>query len=561
MTAGIRVSCCFLFFTFLCSTYFVQAQEFPENYLKSAMDIIFIKPDSSRLFAEKALALAQERENDTLVARAYFIIGTTEGVQGHYSKAQEHLVKALTTFEKFNLVSRASSCIANIANILNAQERYHDAIVYIQRAMVLDNQLNDQESVALDYLDIGISYRHWGKLDSALYYLDKSKRYAEDKNLSNEKFVTSPKDGIIANADLHIACIYTKQAKYEQARYLLQQATPVLNRMKDEYGILSALQSQAELELRTGLYAKAIMLATEGLQRSRNLNMNDLSKDFLKVLTESYQAQHQYDKALDYYKAYKAATDSIFNTEKARIVAELQYSYETEKKDKQITLLSEEKERKNFVIIIISVAAVALTFLVITILLSKKLQTLRYKEQEANLKAMNEKSGREKVELEAAKSREEEKNMRLQLALESSERELATKASYIQHKNALLEELQYEIAKLSEQADQKQQPQINELKNTLAQARLLTEEDWEQFRTEFEKVHPGFFSKLRDHFVDLTPAETRLMALTHLNLGTKEIASMLAVSDQTVYKTRQRLRVKIGRSAERGLSDLELKNS
>jgi DNA-binding CsgD family transcriptional regulator len=88
--------------------------------------------------------------------------------------------------------------------------------------------------------------------------------------------------------------------------------------------------------------------------------------------------------------------------------------------------------------------------------------------------------------------------------------------------------------------------------------KLLTEDDWSQFRVIFDKVHPGFFNRLREQFYDLTPAETRLMALTHLNLGTREIASMLGVSDQTVYKTRQRLRAKIGMSAEKGLDDLEL---
>jgi tetratricopeptide (TPR) repeat protein len=558
MCAGFRGCLSFsLLFSFF-SIHLLQAQEYPENYLKAANEIIFIKPDSSRLFAEKALALAQGKENDTLAARAYFIIGTTEGMQGHYSKAQEHLVKSLTIFEKYNLIKRQASTIANIANIINAQERYGEAIEYLKRAMALDNKLNNQESVALDYLDIGITYRHWGKADSALYYLKRSAIHANEKNLSNENFVTSSKDGIIASSDLNIACVYISQGKYGEARQLLKQASPVFKQIKDEYNVLNALRSQAELESLTGAYDKAIALATDGLKQSRDLNTDEVSRDFLKVLADTYEAQHQYNKALEYFKQYKTATGSIFNAEKARIVAELQYSYETEKKDKQIILLNEEKERTNFIIIIISVTVVALVFLVVTIFLSKKLQRIRFREQEANLKALHEKSEREKIQIEASKSKEEEKNARLQLALESSERELATKASYIQQKNSLLEELQREITKLSEQSDQKQQPQINELKNSLAQARLLTEEDWEQFRIEFEKVHPGFFTKLRNHFYDLTPAETRLMALTHLNLGTKEIASMLAVSDQTVYKTRQRLRLKIGRSAEKGLSDLEL---
>jgi lipopolysaccharide export system protein LptC len=264
--------------------------------------------------------------------------------------------------------------------------------------------------------------------------------------------------------------------------------------------------------------------------------MDEIITSLLEIIADSYSAQHRYAEALKYYKDYKVLSDTIYNAEKARIVAELQYAYEAEKKDKEIQLLKKEEERQRIVIILISVAALAAISLVVVLFLSKKLQAERHRAREAHLEVEHEKA---------------------QLALASSQRELVATTSFLQQKNKLLEALQEEVASLSAHADQSQQARFADMTHALTQAKLLTEDDWEQFRQRFEKVYPGFFFRLREQFYDLTPAETRLMALTHLNLSTREIASMLGVSDQTVYKTRQRLRAKIGRSAEMGLRDIE----
>jgi len=74
---------------------------------------------------------------------------------------------------------------------------------------------------------------------------------------------------------------------------------------------------------------------------------------------------------------------------------------------------------------------------------------------------------------------------------------------------------------------------------------ILTEEDWTKFRSLFEKIHPGFFIKLKDKFPDITLAEQRMAALTRLRLTTKQIASMLGISTDSVHKTRQRLRQRL----------------
>jgi hypothetical protein len=47
----------------------------------------------------------------------------------------------------------------------------------------------------------------------------------------------------------------------------------------------------------------------------------------------------------------------------------------------------------------------------------------------------------------------------------------------------------------------------------LSHQTILTEEDWEKFKTLFEKIYPGFFLKLKEMVPDITAAEQRMAAL------------------------------------------------
>jgi ligand-binding sensor domain-containing protein/DNA-binding CsgD family transcriptional regulator len=79
----------------------------------------------------------------------------------------------------------------------------------------------------------------------------------------------------------------------------------------------------------------------------------------------------------------------------------------------------------------------------------------------------------------------------------------------------------------------------------LYRSQILTAGDWENFKTLFDRVHPGYMPQVMYRYPQLTPAESRLVMLTKMGLSTAEIAAMVGVSTETVKKTRQRLRKKL----------------
>jgi len=78
----------------------------------------------------------------------------------------------------------------------------------------------------------------------------------------------------------------------------------------------------------------------------------------------------------------------------------------------------------------------------------------------------------------------------------------------------------------------------------------------EKFTTLFEKIYPGFFINLKEKVNDITLAEQRMAALTRLHLTTRQIASILGISPNSVNKTRQRLRQRLNLELETNIEDI-----
>jgi DNA-binding transcriptional regulator YiaG len=85
---------------------------------------------------------------------------------------------------------------------------------------------------------------------------------------------------------------------------------------------------------------------------------------------------------------------------------------------------------------------------------------------------------------------------------------------------------------------------------------LLTEEQWINFKTLFDKVHAGYLQRLKEKIPGISPAEIRLMALAKLKLDTKEMASSLGVSTNAVRNVWFRLKKKIDLPEDATWNDL-----
>ncbi|HET6722151.1 MAG TPA: hypothetical protein VFH07_05350, partial [Chitinophagaceae bacterium] len=128
--------------------------------------------------------------------------------------------------------------------------------------------------------------------------------------------------------------------------------------------------------------------------------------------------------------------------------------------------------------------------------------------------------------------------------------QLKTFTGSIIEKTNLIEKLEMQVK--GKESTSEQQAIISEL----SQQTILTEDDWQKFKSLFEKIYPGFFMKLKEKLPEITLAEQRMAALTRLQLTTKQIASMLGISVDSVHKSRYRLRQRFNVGTEGNLDEL-----
>ena len=69
--------------------------------------------------------------------------------------------------------------------------------------------------------------------------------------------------------------------------------------------------------------------------------------------------------------------------------------------------------------------------------------------------------------------------------------------------------------------------------------------NWDDFKFHFEKVHQGFFARLKGKYPALTLKDQRLCAYIHLGLATKDIAGLINITPESAEIGRIRLRKKL----------------
>ena len=80
----------------------------------------------------------------------------------------------------------------------------------------------------------------------------------------------------------------------------------------------------------------------------------------------------------------------------------------------------------------------------------------------------------------------------------------------------------------------------------LSDTTILTDDDWQTYRSQFEAAYPGFFGRLREYISAPTEGEERLCALLRLGLDYKRIADVLGISSHGSRKGMYRLRLRLG---------------
>ena len=134
-------------------------------------------PDSSIYYCEKALALAKQIGFKRGEAYAITTIGLAMREKGDLPKSLELQIQALQIAEPNNYAIEAAFCLRRIGLVYMDLKNYAVCLHYLYRALNKQEAVQYQRGIAIEYMNLGMTYEYMSQLDSALFYIQKSEEW------------------------------------------------------------------------------------------------------------------------------------------------------------------------------------------------------------------------------------------------------------------------------------------------------------------------------------------------------------------------------------------------
>ena len=159
----------------------------------------------------------------------------------------------------------------------------------------------------------------------------------------------------------------------------------------------------------------------------------------------------------------------------------------------------------------------------------------------------------------AEKEMEHLRNEKLNLEVIHKEKELANSTMQLIRKNKILNKLKTDLLNsVSAQGEVVSKTNVNSLIKRIDKE-IDNEKQWQVFNLHVEQVYESLFKKLKLQYPDLTPRELTLCAYLRMNISTKEIASLMNISDRGVEISRYRIRKKLKLEHDANLTEFMIK--
>jgi len=474
----------------------------------------------------KSLKLKEEIGDREGMAASYGKIGHAYSVLGKFPEAISNYLHALKIDDEDSNKSGSSGAYGDIGDVYYNEGNYPEALKNYLKEYTIASKFPDSYTLACADVSMGRIYYKLDNDTGAIKYFSSSVKINE--KLDNKTTIAD----IYANLGL----VYLAIGNYSMALSSADSSLKENENIGSRFNISKVTIEIGSIYEKQGRLKDALDAVTKGLSLAKEVKARVLMQDAYSHLTHIYAELHDYKSAFEANQEYDINLDSISSNENIEKIATLQMNYEFTKKEDSIR---EEIEKENIIktaeskrksIITDSAVVISLLTLILALVLINR-QQLKHK--------------KDKIIFEKEKQQIESELTNAKMVLDE----------YIQNmeeKNKLLEEFKMDLEGFKTLYDKDRIEKLEYLNKVT----ILTDEDWNKFKQLFEQVHKNFFKRLKEKLPDLTQAETRLICLTKLELGTKQMAGILGVSVDTIKVSRHRLRKKLGLSDEKTLEDV-----
>lgn len=263
------------------------------------------------------------------IAASYYYLGDYESALSYY-------IKALKMFETIGDKDKMINPSLGVGNVYKAIENYKNALIYYRQAMVISTEMKNKSGLSKSLNNIGYVYEKLLNNDTALVYYLKSLEITEELGDKPE----------IALSMMNIGNIYSKTKNYEKALEYYERGL-VMNKITgNKNGSMQSLFNIGTLYSKIGDMDRAMNYFKRGLTLADSIKSKEMMMKSNLELSEVYVKKEDYKNAYNYFKRHAAIKDTLLNENNSKNMAEIQTKYGTEKKEKEIELLTKERSLK-----------------------------------------------------------------------------------------------------------------------------------------------------------------------------------------------------------------------
>lgn len=268
------------------------------------------------------------------IISSYNGIGNAFLHKGDYKQALENYLAGLKISEENKIKNAIATFSANIGIIYYERKNYEEALAAFSKSLKAREEMGNKTGMANSNSGIGAIYFEQKNYKLALKHFSKSLELQKEIN---------DKQGV-ADSYSNIGNVYEKEKSYKKALLHYQQALKIKEEIGEKIGIANTSADIGNIYMQLDEPEKAHHHLSRSLEVSKSIGAKNQIKVAYLSLSELYKKKGDYKQAFKYHKLYDEIKDTILNEVSDRQISEMSIKYESEKKEKDIQLLTKDKK-------------------------------------------------------------------------------------------------------------------------------------------------------------------------------------------------------------------------
>lgn len=282
----------------------------------------------------EALELVEATGDKESLTATYTLLGINYDIIGNYAEALRYHLLSLDVKEELNDRRGMAGSMTNLGILHQRLAQYPEALEFYERALEIWRELDAKDPLASTLNNTGAVYELMEDYETARsYYEDAHQIWSEMGNPSNLSISLN-----------NLGTIHQYLGDFNEALNFKRQVLDIHNDLGNIRGSSNVLRDIAIIYQETDQPDSAMATAQQSLEYATESGSWQQIRNAHELLSELYEDSGDYEQALEHYKLFQAANDTLFNADSQSVIAELQEQYRTRQQQQEIELLQQERE-------------------------------------------------------------------------------------------------------------------------------------------------------------------------------------------------------------------------